>query len=94
MAATNPATAPGAEAIDGDNLTAPQASLLLAILTENPDAALEEADELYEAAGYPDGETMVDELLTYLSGAAGTPDTEGEADDATEEADPNEMEAM
>lgn len=91
--ATNPATQPGAEAVEGDNLTAPQAKGILELISAEPDSALAAFDTVFEEAGYPDAETMLDETVTYLSSAAGAPDTEDEADAETEEADPAEMEA-
>ncbi len=87
--ATNPATQPGAEPVQGDNLTSAQAAFLIAWLNEDPDDALEAAQEFYEAAGYPDAESFVDELVTYLSEAAGEPD-DSEADEEQAEADPEE----
>lgn len=88
--ATNPATQPGAEPMEGDNLTDAQAALILDAMESDPDVFIAAAQERYEEAGYPDAETMVDELLTYLSDAAGEEDEEmpDEADAEIEDADP------
>ena len=95
MAATNPATQPGAEPMDGDNLTAPQAQLILAAMTSDPDVFIDAAGDVYEAAGYPDAESMVDELVTFLSSAAGEPDEDDDEDtDEEEGANPDKMEAQ
>lgn len=87
MAVVNPAVQPADEAVDGDNLTVAQASLILAVFNANPDEVLEEAEELEMS------EDDVDSLLTMLADMAGT--TEEDAAETEEgEADPNEMEAL
>lgn len=77
--------------MEGDNLTDFQAALILNAMNSDPDVFLAAAQEEYEEAGYPDAETMVDELLTYLSDAAGEEEgEEGEDETAEDEADPEE----
>lgn len=88
MPVTNPATAPAAEPVEGDNLTAAQASLILAVFTEDPDAVLDAATELEMS------EDDVDDLLTMLADMAGEEDGAEATDEATNEADPEEMEAQ
>ena len=80
--------------MDGDNLTAPQAQLLLAAMQADPDVFIDAAQDIFETAGYPDAEGMVDELITFLSSAAGEPDTDGEATTKKPDADTDEMEAQ
>jgi len=88
MPVTNPAVAPADTPVDGDNLTAAQASLVLAVFTEDPDAVLDAATELEMS------EDDVDDLLTLLADMAGEEDGTEATDEATDEADPEEMEAQ
>jgi len=90
---TNPATQP-AEAVDGDNLTVLQASYLLAFLQDDPDDALSVAEKyLAEQGQTADAESFLDDLVTFLSDAAGEEDDD-EAAEEEDEADPSEMEAQ
>ena len=84
MAVENPATKPAAEPVEGENLTAKQAALLLACLEGDPAAALEQAEELEMS------EDDVDDLISMLSEMAGEED---EAEEGEEEANPEEEEA-
>lgn len=86
MPTTNPALQPAAEPVEGDNLTAEQASLILAVFTEDADAVLKCAEELEMS------EEDVDDLLTMLSDMAG--EDEDETDEGEAEADPETMEAQ
>lgn len=93
MAATNPALAPGAEPVEGDNLTPFQAKLILAAMSSDPDVFLDAAEDGFDAAGYASAEDATDELLTFLSTAAGEPDDD-EATSDEDGADPSEMEGQ
>lgn len=74
--------------MDGDNLTPAQASLVLAVFTNDPDAVLDAATELEMS------EDDVDDLLTMLADMAGVPDEQDEAAEEEAEADPDEMGAQ
>ncbi len=77
----NPALKPTASAVDGDNLTAQQASLILAVFEDDPNAVLDAATDLEMS------EDDVDGLLSMLSEMAGEDD---DAETPEDEADPND----
>jgi hypothetical protein len=81
MAVENPATKPAADSVDGDNLTAQQAALILAVFEDDPNAVLDAATDLEMS------EDDVDGLLSMLSEMAGEDD---DAETPEDEADPND----
>lgn len=83
MPVENPATKPAAEPVEGENLTAKQAALILAVFEANPDEVIDEATELEMS------EDDIDDLVGMLSEMAGEDD---EAGTEEKEADPNEEE--
>lgn len=85
MAVTNPATAPAATPVEGDNLTAQQAALVLAVFENDPKAVLDQADALEMS------EDDVDNLLGMLSEMAGE-DDEAVGEDETDPNEPGEEE--